>query len=91
MVRNAGGKVLTNTSIVDAIVEDKKVNGVIIENKSGQQAILADAVIDTTGDADIAYRAGAPIDKLPEVGLSLEYGNTVPRWRNRLSKDSRLC
>ena len=33
--------------------------GVVTESKSGQQAILARRVIDTTGDADIAYRAGA--------------------------------
>ena len=35
------------------------------ESKSGQQAILAGRVIDTTGDADIAYRAGAPCRKTP--------------------------
>ena len=68
MVREAGAKTLTNTVAADAIVEDRKVRGIIIENKSGRQAILADVVIDATGDADIAARAGAPIDKLPESG-----------------------
>ncbi len=68
MVEEAGCKVITNTLAVDAIVEDKTVRGIIIENKSGRQAILADVVIDATGDADIVYRAGAPIDKLPKSG-----------------------
>ena len=33
--------------------------GVVAETKSGPQAILADVVIDTTGDIDVASRAGA--------------------------------
>jgi hypothetical protein len=68
MVEEAGAKVITNTMVVDAIVENKEVKGVIIENKSGRQAILADVVVDASGDADIAARAGAPIDKLPKSG-----------------------
>lgn len=41
-------------------VEDGRVLGVITESKSGRQAILAKRVIDCTGDADLAARAGAP-------------------------------
>ena len=33
--------------------------GIITESKSGRRAILAERVIDCTGDADIAYLAGA--------------------------------
>jgi ribulose 1,5-bisphosphate synthetase/thiazole synthase len=68
MMEEAGARFLTNTLVTDAIVEDGVVKGVIIENKSGRQAILADVVIDATGDADVAARAGAPIDKLPQSG-----------------------
>ncbi len=68
MVEESGAKMLTNTWTVDAIVENREIKGIIIENKSGRQAILADVVIDATGDADIAARAGAPIDKLPQSG-----------------------
>jgi hypothetical protein len=60
--------VLAHPLVVDSIVENNAVKGVAIENKSGRQAILADVVIDSTGDADIAARAGAPIDKLPKSG-----------------------
>jgi hypothetical protein len=38
------------------------VTGLIVENKSGTQAIRAKVVIDATGDADVAFRAGAPCD-----------------------------
>jgi ribulose 1,5-bisphosphate synthetase/thiazole synthase len=68
VLEEAGVKILTNTSAVDAIVEGNAVKGVIIENKTGRQAIMADVVIDATGDADIAARAGAPIDKLHKGG-----------------------
>jgi hypothetical protein len=68
MVEEAGIKVLTNTLAVDAIIEDQEIKGVIIENKSGRQAIMADVVIDATFDADIAARAGVPMDKLPASG-----------------------
>jgi hypothetical protein len=66
ILEEAGAKVLMNTWAVDAIVEGKEVKGVIIENKTGRQAILADVVVDATGDADIAARAGGPMDKLPK-------------------------
>jgi hypothetical protein len=71
MIRGSGGKVLTHTMAVDVIAEDQNVKGIIIENKSGRQAILADVVIDATGDADLAFRAGAPIDKMPNGGYHL--------------------
>ena len=64
IVEEAKIKVLTNTWAVDTIVENDEVKGIIIENKSGRQAIMADIVIDATFDADIAARAGAPMDKL---------------------------
>ncbi|HWL47644.1 MAG TPA: FAD-dependent oxidoreductase, partial [Sphingomonadaceae bacterium] len=38
--------------------EGNTVTGVIVENKSGRQAILADVVIDASGDADVAAYAG---------------------------------
>lgn len=59
-LHNAGVTILFNTWVSQPIVEDGAVKGVFVENKSGRQAILADKVIDATGDADLAYRAGAP-------------------------------
>jgi hypothetical protein len=53
---------------VEPIVEGSCVKGVIVESKSGRQAILARVVVDGSGDADIAYRAGVPcvMKPLPE-------------------------
>jgi hypothetical protein len=50
---------------VAPILDDGVVQGVIVESKSGREAILAERVIDATGDADVAARAGAPTHKTP--------------------------
>jgi hypothetical protein len=51
---------LLHCYFVAPVLEDAKIVGVITESKSGRQAILAKRLIDATGDADIAARAGAP-------------------------------
>jgi hypothetical protein len=43
------------------IMEGNRACGLFVETKSGRIAIRAKVVIDATGDADIAARAGAPI------------------------------
>jgi hypothetical protein len=35
------------------------IKGVIVESKAGREAVLAKRIIDATGDADVAHRAGA--------------------------------
>ena len=42
------------------IMEGDTIVGVICETKTGPQAILADVVIDASGDADVAASTGAP-------------------------------
>ena len=43
-----------------AIVEGDRIAGIVCDSKEGRQAILADVVIDATGDLDVAASAGAP-------------------------------
>jgi len=66
MIRESSVEPLLHSFVVDAVVRDSTIQGVIIESKSGRQAILAKRVIDETGDADIAYRAGVPCHKTPK-------------------------
>ncbi|MHC4712697.1 MAG: FAD-dependent oxidoreductase [Planctomycetota bacterium] len=63
MIVEAGAHVLFNATAVAPIVEDGAVKGAIIESKSGREAVLAKRVIDATGDADLAARAGCPFEK----------------------------
>jgi len=59
MMAQAGVDVLLCSSIVAPIVENGRVYGVFLESKSGREAILAEIVVDCTGDGDVAARAGA--------------------------------
>ena len=63
--------------VVAPMLDGSRVTGVVVESKSGRQAIAADIVIDATGDGDIAARAGAPFmgpsDKGDRMGMSLMY------------------
>ena len=62
---------------VDAIVDAKgAVRGAVFESKSGRQAILADIVIDCSGDGDIYAAAGAAFEKVKSnIGLVSRIGN----------------
>ena len=53
-----GVKLLLHSWAVATVQEGDAVRGVIFESKSGRQAILADVVIDATGDGDIFALAG---------------------------------
>lgn len=59
LVREAGVAPLLHCMAVAAIMDGPTIRGVITESKSGRQAILAQRVIDATGDADVAHLAGA--------------------------------
>ena len=60
MVLEAGVKLRFHSWFSRAIVEDGAVRGVVVETKSGRQAILGRLVIDATGDGDVFAGAGAP-------------------------------
>ena len=56
---DAGVDLLFHTYFADTIVDEGRVQGIIVENKSGRQALLARVVVDASGDGDVAARAGA--------------------------------
>lgn len=59
MLDEVGVQVLYDTKVCQAVMEDNKVTGVLVFNKSGFTEYAADCVIDATGDADVAVMAGA--------------------------------
>jgi ribulose 1,5-bisphosphate synthetase/thiazole synthase len=69
MVQEAGVEPLLHSTAVDAVMEGNTIQGIIIESKSGRQAVLAKRVVDATGDADIAHLAGAPCRKTPNKDM----------------------
>lgn len=66
LVQEAGVIPLLHCLVVDVIIEDDAIIGVVTESKDGRQAILAKRVIDGSGDADLAHYAGAPYIKTPK-------------------------
>jgi hypothetical protein len=62
---------------VDAIIDAKgAVRGAVFESKSGRQAIVADVVIDASGDGDIYAAAGAAFERVKDnIGLDSRIGN----------------
>ncbi|MGQ0570543.1 MAG: FAD-dependent oxidoreductase [Armatimonadota bacterium] len=68
LILESGVRPLYHTFCVDALMEGQVVRGIVVENKAGRGAILAGAVVDATGDGDVAVRAGAPFEKGDERG-----------------------
>ena len=69
LVQEAGVTPLLHRLGVAPIMRNATIRGVITESKAGREAILAKRVIDATGDADIAARAGAPVHKSPKQDM----------------------
>jgi hypothetical protein len=60
LVQEAGIHPMLHRSFVAPVLEGDAVVGIVTESKAGREAILAHRVVDATGDADVAARAGAP-------------------------------
>ncbi|MAG37502.1 MAG: hypothetical protein CL878_14800 [Dehalococcoidia bacterium] len=65
MLEEAGADILLTSVISDVLMEDDKARGVFVETKSGTLAIRSRVLVDCTGTADVAARAGAPVIEQP--------------------------
>jgi hypothetical protein len=78
VLKKEGVKLWLHSWVAAPMVSGSRVTGVVVESKSGRQAIAADIVIDCTGDGDVAARAGAEFMRPAETGdrmpMSLMYG-----------------
>ncbi len=74
MVREAGVKIMLHTHTVDVIKEGDALKGIIVENISGRQAIMADRIVDATGNADVTAMSAAPF----HLGKDNNPGKTLP-------------
>jgi hypothetical protein len=84
MLEEAGVRCLFHCWVCSAVVADGAVQGVIFESKSGRLAVLAQVVVDCTGDGDVFASAGAEFERqdLPLAlvfrlgGVDIEKANT---------------
>ena len=58
MIRESGAELLLQTQFVNVVKDGDRITGVVINNKDGLSFIEAKIVIDCSGDADVAARAG---------------------------------
>jgi len=69
MLQQAGVDIWLDTLVCGVRKEGNRVTGLEVETKNGRHLINVSCVVDATGDADVAWRAGAPC---AEAGNSLE-------------------
>ena len=84
LVTEAGIHPMLHRAFAAPIVVDSEVVGIITESKAGREAILARRVIDATGDADVAHRAGArtrttPKEEMMAVSVMFHLAGVDPR------------
>lgn len=73
LLRENGVEILYGTSVCAVQTENSSITALMIENKSGRQAVCVGAVADCTGDADICALSGA------ETAL-YEQKNVLAAW-----------
>jgi FAD dependent oxidoreductase len=59
MMKESGVRLLLHTFVAGAVVENDRVQGLLVANKSGLSHVLGNVIVDATGDGDVAARAGA--------------------------------
>jgi glycine/D-amino acid oxidase-like deaminating enzyme len=82
MAVEAGVDLRFHRFFVDSLVDGNAIAGVVTASKSGLEILKGRILIDTTGDGDVAARAGAPYEKgrpedgrLQPVSLFFRVGN----------------
>ncbi len=73
LLTDSGARLLYGSYAVGVSKTGRRIDAVVIENKSGRQAIAARTVVDATGDADIAHFADAPT-------ATFGQGNVLAAW-----------
>lgn len=69
LVLDAGVIPLVHAWAAGVVMEGPRIAAVLVQSKSGRQAVRARVVIDATGDGDVAAQAGAPFEKGDAEGL----------------------
>jgi hypothetical protein len=63
LVANAAAAVLHHARVVAVVTAERRVASAIVETKAGPRRVSARTFIDATGDAELAWRAGASVDR----------------------------
>lgn len=61
-VTECGAELLYYTTVADVILQEDRIQALVVATKNGMQAICAEYFIDCSGDANLAAMAGVPFD-----------------------------
>jgi hypothetical protein len=76
MAQEAGVEIMLQTHFSHLLGEGPRPQGLVVVNKSGPGAVLAKAMVDASGDADLAVASGAPCtEQQTSWGLLMRLGN----------------
>ncbi|MCB1229232.1 MAG: FAD-dependent oxidoreductase [Verrucomicrobiae bacterium] len=75
----AGGDIWFSTLACGAIVENGAVKGVVVATSQGRGVVLAKAVVDSTGNSDIAVAAGAKFMTTSAEHVAMQGTGLSPR------------
>ncbi|MFZ4520015.1 MAG: FAD-dependent oxidoreductase, partial [Microthrixaceae bacterium] len=65
LVLEAGVHPMLHRFFASPVLEGDRLRGIVLESKAGREAVLAEVVVDATGDADVAARSGVATQRTP--------------------------
>ena len=86
----AGVKLYLQTAVVDVVMDGDRVDGVIISEKTGLKVLRAKAIVDASGDGDVAFYAGAEY-QMGRDGDSLVQPVTLMFTLQGVEEDALTC
>lgn len=78
-INKAGGEVWYLTLGVGSVLQDKRFTGVVVATPEGRGVILANTVIDSTGNSVIPHCAGLETQMIDNEHISVQ-GTGLPPW-----------
>lgn len=70
LVADAGVRLFLHTHFIDLAMDGESVATVVVGSPKGPRAIRAKCVVDASGDAHVAFRAGAPFEDAGALGIA---------------------
>ncbi len=84
LLTDEGVDILYGSAACSVVTDSGKITHIIVENKSGRQAFLTSAVVDSTGDADICALAGEDTALYPQKNVMAAWYYSTEEGKNTL-------
>jgi hypothetical protein len=79
---SSGVRLLLHTFVVDVLLHEDRITGLVVANKRGLGLITGGIFVDASGDADVAFRAGVPFIAAGQDGFPAQSLTTTFRVGN---------